>query len=118
MDGIFIGIGGDAVNNMRDFAEQFYKGTAWKNCRAAFVKSKRGLCEKCLENGLYNAGTIVHHKVHLTPQNISDPSVTLSWDNLMLVCADCHAKIHGRQKRYRFDEFGHCQISSSQLPLV
>lgn len=97
---------------MREFAKEFYKGTEWKKCREAFVKSKRGLCEKCLEKGIYNAGYIVHHITHLTPQNINDPSVSLSWDNLMLLCADCHAEIHRRQKRYSFDEYGRCVTNS------
>ena len=45
-------------------------------------------------------------KQALTPDNIHDPSVTLSWDNLKLVCRDCHAKEHGSMKRYKVDEFG------------
>lgn len=31
-------------------------------------------------------GAIVHHKEHLTPQNINDPDITLSEDNLELLC--------------------------------
>lgn len=59
-------------------------------------------------------GEIVHHKVHLTPKNIGDPSVSLSFDNLELVCRDCHAAEHpeiygGQEKaprRVGFDEEG------------
>lgn len=60
-----------------------------------------------MEKGLYRAGVIVHHKIHITPENINDPSVVLNWDNLQLVCRDCHAEIHGRlNKRYKLDELG------------
>ena len=97
---------------MREFAREFYSSQAWRDCRDSFKKSKRGLCERCLEKGIYNAGDAVHHKIHLTPQNITDPNITLSWDNLMLLCADCHAEIHKRQKRYKFDECGHCVVNS------
>lgn len=91
---------------MREFAESFYKSRTWQDCRNAYVKSKQGLCEVCLEDGIYNAGAIVHHKIHLTPQNINDPNITLNFDNLQLVCRDCHARIHGREKRYRIDAEG------------
>ena len=37
----------------------------------------------------------MHHKVKLMPQNISDISVTLEWDNLQLLCLECHNREHG-----------------------
>ena len=92
---------------MKDFARSFYLSKAWKETRAAYAKSKRNLCEPCLEQGLYKPCEIVHHKIILTPENITDPSVTLDWDNLQCVCRDCHAKIHDRrQRRYKIDELG------------
>lgn len=58
--------------------------------------------------GIYTPGKIVHHKTRLTPDNIHDTSITLNWDNLMLVCQDCHAKVHKTEahERYFIDEFG------------
>jgi len=93
---------------MRDFAKGFYKSQAWKQCRAAYAKSKRGLCEICLSRGLYRPGVIVHHKVHVEPETITDPHVLLDWQNLQLVCRDCHAELHAAKegRRYRFDENG------------
>ena len=44
----------------------FYKTAAWVSCRDAYAKSKGGLCERCLSRGIYRAGVIVHHKIHLT----------------------------------------------------
>lgn len=93
---------------MKPFAEEFYKSQAWRSCREAYISAKRGLCERCLEQGIYNAGVIVHHKVHITPVNITDPNVTLNWNNLQLLCRDCHAAVHARQKRYTFDAYGRC----------
>lgn len=78
----------------RQFAVAFYHSKAWKHTRDAYARSKHGLCEICLREGRYTPGEIVHHKVHLTPENINDPSVTLSFDNLELVCRDCHAREH------------------------
>lgn len=85
----------DLVMNMKDFARTFYSSDAWKKCRAAYRLSKAGLCERCIQQGKFNPGVIVHHKVHLTPQNIGDPNVSLNWDNLELLCRDCHAEEHG-----------------------
>ena len=92
---------------MQDFAKGFYKSQAWKNCRAAYAKSVGNLCEICLAKGIYRPGDIVHHKIHITPQNITDPEVVLNWSNLQLVCRDCHAQLHnGRPKRWTLDELG------------
>ncbi|MBQ9521679.1 MAG: HNH endonuclease [Oscillospiraceae bacterium] len=91
---------------MKEFAKEFYHSQAWKRCRDAYAKAAGGLCERCLERGLYNPGEIVHHTVALTPDNIHNPSVALAWDNLELVCRNCHAELHGAAKRYRVDALG------------
>lgn len=90
----------------QDFAKQFYRSQAWEKCREGFIKYRHGLCERCLARGIYKPGVIVHHKIHLTPDNISDPTITLSFDNLQLLCRDCHALVHKPEKRYKIDELG------------
>ena len=91
----------------RDFAKAFYRSKAWEICRAGYISYRRGLCEDCLANGIYTPGDTVHHIIELTPDNINDPEISLSWDNLRLVCRDCHAKEHKRDiKRYKIDELG------------
>lgn len=66
-----------------------------------------GLCERCLKRGLYVPGEIVHHIVELTPENINDPDVALNWNNLELVCRDCHGDAHrGFERRWKVDEMG------------
>ena len=96
------------TRRMKDYARTFYKSAAWKSCRAAYASYRHGLCEICLARGIYKPGEIVHHKVHITPENINDPTVTLDWRNLQLVCRDCHAEIHGdkRPTRWKVDEAG------------
>lgn len=91
----------------------FYKTIQWKECRNAYMKAQRGLCEECLKMGLITPAEIVHHKIHLNPQNMSDPNITLNWDNLEAVCRKCHAEIHEgeyakqrRKQRYTVDMFG------------
>ena len=91
---------------MREFAESFYKSKAWQDCRNAYAQSKHGLCERCMERGLFRPGVIVHHKIHLTPDNIGRPEITMDWANLQLLCRDCHAAVHKPEKRYKVDELG------------
>lgn len=74
-----------------DYARPFYKSTTWQKCRRAYIISQHGICERC-----DGAGKIVHHIIEITPANINNPDVTLNWDNLQLLCQDCHnIKHHG-----------------------
>lgn len=92
---------------MQSWAESFYKSETWKRTRKAYASSVGGLCERCKAKGIYTPGDTVHHIEHLTIDNINDPNITLAWDNLMLVCRNCHAEIHSKPKRrYMIDENG------------
>ena len=92
---------------MKPYAEKFYKGKKWQACRDAYTRSAKGLCERCLAKGIIKPGVIVHHKIHLTPDNIKDETVSLNWENLELLCREHHAEEHdGRQRRYKFDDLG------------
>lgn len=83
----------------KSFARSFYTTKAWLKCRKSYIAHRRaldgGMCEDCHEN----PGYIVHHKTELTPQNIGDPDIALSFRNLKYVCHECHNSIeHGRRK--------------------
>ena len=92
---------------MKEFAKGFYKSQAWKRTQAAYKKQAGGLCERCKAKGLIVPGEIVHHRIHLTPENIGDPNIALSVENLELLCRDCHAQEHtGIEKRFKVDELG------------
>ena len=99
----------------KDFSKRFYSSKAWQDCRNSYAASKAHLCERCLLKGLYVPGEIVHHKTELTPENIGDPRISLSWDNLELVCRECHAEAHSEHdkgRRYIFDEDGHVLVKN------
>ena len=92
---------------MKDFAKDFYNSPAWKRTREAYRQYRGGLCEVCYADGIVKAGEIVHHKIELTPENITNIDIALGFDNLQLVCRECHAHIHDRrQRRYKLDELG------------
>lgn len=97
----------------REFTNGFYTSREWFKCRAAFIKSRQaidgGICQRCGKE----PGVIVHHKKHITPQNIDDPNITLNHDNLEYVCHSCHDIIHGNKQaipegmvRYEFGPDG------------
>lgn len=92
---------------VKPYAVAFYKSKAWKTCRAAYMSKVGGLCEDCLKAGRFTPAEIVHHVQEITPENIDDPSITLSFSNLRAVCRECHAIEHGAHvKRYKLDELG------------
>ncbi|PFB24142.1 HNH endonuclease [Bacillus cereus] len=74
----------------KEYAKKFYKSSAWKKCRDSYFNFRHGLCERCTAR----PGKIVHHKNYITPENINDPEITLSFNNLELLCQDCHNREH------------------------
>lgn len=88
--------------------KEFYHTKAWARCRAAYAASKDGLCERCLANGRYVPGKVVHHRTWLNDETVNDPAVSLNFSNLELVCQDCHNAEHhsATVKRFRFNDAG------------
>lgn len=84
--------------------QRFYRSDTWKVARAIKIANACGVCEECGA-----IGTEVHHIVHLTPENVTDPSVATNQENLKLLCNECHNKAHGRfegRREYYFDDEG------------
>lgn len=93
-----------------DWARSFYNSSSWEACRQAYGESVFWICEDCGA-----PGDICHHVQPLTQANINDPLITMGWDNLRLLCIECHNRVHkplGRQPRgatrlgFAFDERG------------
>lgn len=84
--------------------QRFYRSDTWKIARAIKIANACGVCEECGA-----IGTEVHHIIHLTPENVTDPSVATNQENLKLLCNECHNKAHGRfegRREYYFDDEG------------
>lgn len=99
----------------------FYSTAAWQKTREAYKKYRGGLCESCLARGLIVPGDEVHHRVKLTHENINNPEITLSFDNLMLLCKSCHEEQHAGQrrkrKRYEIDDDGRVHMQDDAATL-
>lgn len=81
---------------------KFYNSKVWKDCSKAYLTSKLYICERC-----DHEATICHHKEYVTVDNVDDPDITLSWNNLEALCIDCHNKEHFRKDdEYFFDDDG------------
>ena len=93
----------------KDFAKDFYNSVTWRRCRKAYIKHRLsidgGMCEVCHES----LGYIVHHKIWLSPGNIDNPNIALSFDNLRYECQACHNREEETARkggRYIFDGNG------------
>lgn len=91
----------------RDFALDFYNGRAWRMTAQDYARQKHFVCERCgapapvgfrrdkdRRDGATPRGGIVHHRVHLTPENIGDDRIAYGQDNLELLCWACHNREH------------------------
>ena len=104
---------------MREFAKGFYRTIVWQNVRNDVMVRDHWLCQDCLDAGLIVPADEVHHIIPLTPENISNPDISLNPSNLVALCRECHKKRHqslteqrrniGSRARRRFtvDEWGH-----------
>ena len=82
----------------QEWSKKFYNSSRWKKCRAGYIASVYGLCERCGE-----VGKIVHHVCYIDKSNVVDDEVLLSWDNLELLCQECHNKEHNKSSAIRYD---------------
>lgn len=63
------------------------------------------MCERC-----GGVATICHHKKYITPANITDPYITLNWENLEALCHECHNLEHQLKRSLTyFDEAGNIE---------
>lgn len=85
----------------QDFSKGFYSTKTWQDCRNRYAAMRGWLCEDCMKRGLYKPGVEVHHIEELTPLNIHRPEVTLNFDNLVLLCRECHKARHDKRLRDR-----------------
>ena len=103
---------------MQEWAQRFYLSKRWKDCRRSYIKYRvcidGGICEECRDK----PGYIVHHKKALTPDNITDPDVALSWENLEYVCKDCHDRFDGHGVTHNLTPRIDFDVSGDPIPPI
>lgn len=79
----------------------FYQTKEWKQLRKQKFEDADGLCEECKKNGIVKIGKEVHHIIPIG----KDWSKRLDYDNLILLCKECHNQKHDRISQFkRFNE--------------
>jgi 5-methylcytosine-specific restriction protein A len=72
-------------------------GTEWRKASKKFLQA-HPLCEKCQSEGRVKAAEDVHHIKSPFFNGTYSRELLLDEKNLMAVCKDCHAAIHGKTK--------------------
>ena len=91
----------------KEWANAFYQGIPWRECKNAYLSKVGRLCERCIQQGKIVPAEIVHHKIPITMKNITNPQITLNHDNLQALCRDCHADVHRKNvKRWSINKDG------------
>ena len=74
---------------------KFYTSKAWRELRAILLHERLSYCEEC--SGFFSQSELVaHHIKPITHENIHDANITLNSNNIKLLCAKCHNRIHER----------------------
>lgn len=79
--------------------ETFYQSKEWVNLMQVIRQERLNddgfnVCAYCGKPILKKYDCIGHHRIHLTPENVNDVSISLNPDNVDLVHARCHNRIH------------------------
>ena len=74
----------------------------WMEVKRVVWRRANGLCERCREEGFIRAGVDCHHIVPVESGRTVQEMERLCYDpnNIMLVCQDCHVKIHTEAKSH------------------
>ena len=91
---------------MRSIDPAFYKSQAWKNTQRDYMKLANGICERCKAKGIIKPAYFVHHKTHLTADNVKIAAIAYGFNNLEALCFDCHNAEHfnNNNKRWRIED--------------
>ena len=69
--------------------QEFYKSKEWQEARQIALKRDKYTCRFCDRQA-----SECHHIIHLTDDNVSNQTITLSGGNIISLCRRCHLKEH------------------------
>ncbi len=86
----------DQVRHASEFDKKvakFYASTSYRKLRKKKMLEVNGLCQVCIRlAGIVNTAKIAHHIVPVR----DDFDKRLDDDNIIMICNDCHEKLHDR----------------------
>ena len=80
----------DKIKARREKLKKFYNSKSWIKVRDYCMMRDRYLCRICHDR----PAEVVHHVIHLTEDNVNQWEIALNPDNLISICATCHAEQH------------------------
>ena len=78
--------------------QRFYASQAWQRLRHRMILESGGVCASCGQIITDTSDLVVHHKIELTPDNYKDSNISLTPDNLEVLCWHCHSKHHAAER--------------------
>lgn len=79
----------------QDFSRHIYLSQKWQRLRLQLITESNGICGEC--GGSFASEYLrVHHKTELNEFNVKDAETVYGRDNLQVVCAGCHNRMHDR----------------------
>ncbi len=76
--------------------KSFYASEEWQRFRLVIINERGLWCQHCGQLVTKTSELTLHHIIELTPENVCDATISLNPDNILLVCHDCHNKLHAR----------------------
>jgi hypothetical protein len=76
--------------------QTFYASREWITFRLALIAERGNRCQKCGKIIPHSVEIHAHHKIELMPENVHDKMISMNPDNILLLCRDCHDKVHAR----------------------
>lgn len=74
--------------------KKFYDRAAWRVARENALMRDRYLCVLCKKQGDIKPADVVHHKIHLSLDNMDNPKIAYNLDNLISLCSEHHVEVH------------------------
>lgn len=83
-------------DDFRKWQHKFYNSKQWKDLRNEVRRRKRMTCDVC--HRFIRGKSICDHIKEITPENKDSLEVILNFENLQLLCFECHnAKTFGEK---------------------
>lgn len=76
--------------------QTFYASRKWRELRLSLIAERGNQCQQCGKIIAKSIEIIGHHTTELTPECVSDSSMSFNPDKVLLICRDCHDRVHQR----------------------
>jgi len=76
--------------------QALFNSKGWHEVKVQTFRRTNGLCERCLEEGIYTPGVDCHHIIPFESATSPDEMRRLFYDcrNIRLLCVPCHIRTH------------------------